>query len=106
MLETFKELPSSDIPILRGNFGAGKAGDDAFKIIVNGATCERKVGNKKFCDEKAIMTVDFDAPRVNVLVQVPVCSNSCFLTVQRDVYNECVKQGKVPSFGVSGQGRA
>lgn len=104
MSEVLKRIPFSALKKLRKEFGPGIAGKNAFRIIAKGASCEGLSGGKK-CDKKAERTIDFDAPRVNELVQIASCID-CQPKIMNKVIKDCSRWGNIPSFGTNGKGRS
>ena len=102
-----RNIPFTELKALRRQFGSGNAGRSAFKIIAKGAQCEG-LGNggdgKSGCIMPASLTVDFDAPRVNSLVQVPSCSD-CKGKIESAVRKDFAREGSFFSFSTNGRGR-
>lgn len=104
MIEAPTQLSLSVLKKIRSDFGPGVAGKSAFRIIAKGAICEGTKDRGEKCNKKAEKTIDFDAPRVNVLVQIPTCTD-CLPQIKDTVSKECIAQGSTPSFGINGMGR-
>lgn len=109
MVEVGRNIPSDELKELRKQFGPGKAGRSAFRIVDEGVQCEglkvNEGGKIEKCIKRAELTVDFDVPGVNVLEQLPSCSD-CTDKIQLKVREDCEKQGGFVSFSINGRGRA
>ena len=85
-----------EIQINRANFGSGRTGESAFKIISNGEPC-------KECGEQSKLTLDYDV--FATLEQTPLC-NDCIPKAKKIIERDLAKIGRTPSFGINGKGRA
>lgn len=103
-----RNVPFTELKNLRRQFGPGDAGKSAFRIIAKGVQCEgfsNEEGEKSRCIKPAILTLDFDVPKVNCLVQVPSC-NDCKSKIGAKVEKDYKREGSFYSFSINGQGRA
>lgn len=109
MVEVGRRISLNELKELRRQFGPGEAGKSAFRIVAKGAQCEGSKVNKdgaiEKCIEPAELTVDFDVPRVNVLEQLPSCSE-CTGKIQLKILEDVKEQGGFCSFSTNGRGRA
>jgi len=105
MVEFQKRLPLSELRKLRTEFGPGNAGKAAFRTIAGGAACEGRGEDGSNCSNQATETVDIDAPRINVLVQLATC-RSCESSIVSKVSKDCLDQGSNPSVSINGRGRS
>lgn len=85
-----------EIQINRTNFGPGSAGENAFKIISSGESCND-------CGGQSELTLDYDV--FATLEQTPLC-NDCTPRVKKIIERDLAKIGRTPSFGINGKGRA
>ncbi|MDP2585618.1 MAG: hypothetical protein Q8P29_01925 [Candidatus Levybacteria bacterium] len=105
MVEALRKIPLSELRELRKTFGPGTAGKEAFRIIAKGAICEGFKNDETRCENAAILTIDFDVPRINVLEHIPSCGD-CRVKIEKTIFKDCSAQGNTPSFGINGMGRA
>ncbi len=104
MVELARRMSLSELKGLRKQFGPGQAGKSAFRLIAKGAACEgnKIAGNE--CNSLAMVTVDFDVPRVNALEQIPSCI-PCQGIIMTRIARDFARENSSPSFGVNGLGR-
>jgi len=106
MVEIIRQIPFKELKALRRQFGPGKAGRSAFRIIAKGTPCQAPeiLGNQ--CNNAAQVTIDYDVARVNALEQIASC-RECELPIQSGVQNILRNNGvwNSPSFGRNGKGR-
>lgn len=110
--ETDRQVVAREFGINRGQFGPGVAGEIAFQMISSRLTCEGfdmlndgNGGERVRCEKPAVETVDFDAPKVNDLVQIPSCAEHKGF-IETKVIEDCLGYGITPSFGRNGWGRS
>lgn len=89
-------------PILRDNFGPGKAGEIAYLTIISGAFCEVILTNP--CNNISDRTIGFDVSGNYELV--PACSSKHEAVIKKRVKKDLQKIGQIVSFDSNGFGRA
>lgn len=100
MVEKLREVQL----LARENFGPGKAGESAFRIISLGAFCETRLDDGKPCGEVAKQTLDFDI--IGELEQMPVCGLGHRSIEVNRINEELRAEGRNTIPGFNGFGRA
>ena len=108
MVETARRILFSELKELRREFGPGKAGSWAFRIIARGTECEGIVntdGKEQKCTKRATLTVDMDTPRVGDLTQIASCGD-CREYVESRLERESLEHESRPRIEVNGWNRS
>lgn len=105
MVEVARRIPFKELKALRGQFGFGKAGKSAFRLIARGVRCEGYQIPGNTCNKKAQITIDVDIPRVNALEQIPSCAG-CQVPIELRLEKDFIRENSSPSFGMNGRGRS
>lgn len=79
------------VEIKRENFGPGKAGERAYRLISFGVACETKVEGET-CGKMATGTMDFDV--IGEMDMIPVCTEEHWAFVAELVEQSLRNQGR------------
>ena len=105
MVEPKRSILFSELKKLRQEFGKGRAGSNAFKIIAKGSLCSSYVVLEEKCLKDAVCTIDFDVPIINGLEHFPTCLDHDIPMREKIEHDLNTKFGVKPSLGKNGNGR-